>query len=340
MLYEEDARGITMKFWLKIRYLIEYTSLLIPYHLIRILPYPTIRAFGIVGGDIMNLIPSIRKVVRSNIQVALPELSNQEVARIGRASLRNLVLNLAEFVWLDGKPDRIRRCYFLPPDITEQLEGHIKRGERIIFVNPHLGSWEASGVMAPFYAGVSMAAIARPIRNKYINRLFNHDNREKITGLKIIFSKGAIRASIATLKAGHSIGTLIDQNTKASKGGTFVNFFNLPVSSSPAPAKLKRYCDAHDIPAVIIYGTSVRHEDGKIHAHSAYLAKPFQEYQSDEEVLQELMKLSEKFIRQYPEQYLWFYRRFQYIPPWASDDLKSKYPFYAHVVNKHFGHVE
>ncbi|WP_288616227.1 hypothetical protein [Victivallis vadensis] len=325
-----------MKVWRDIRYRIEYAGILIPYRLIRILPYSVVRGLGLLIGNVMNLVPMIRKVVRANIHAAMPELPAGKVAEIGRESLRNLAFNMLEFIWLDGKPERIRRCYVLPPDVTERLKGHVERNERIIFVNPHLGSWEASGVMAPFYAGVKMVAIARPIRNYYINRLFNQGNREKVPGLEIIFSEGAVRAAIKALKSGRGVGTLIDQNTKGRYGGTFVNFFNIPVASSTAPANLKSYCDAHDIPAVIIYGTSVRHADGKVYAHSAYLPKPFHEYKDEVEVLQALMDMSEEFIRKYPDQYLWFYRRFQYIPQGATDEVKAKYPFYAKMASNHF----
>ena len=87
---------------------------------------------------------------------------------------------------------------------------------------------------------------------------------------------------------------------------------------------------------MIIYGTSVRHADGKVYAHSAYLPKPFHEYKDEVEVLQALMDMSEEFIRKYPDQYLWFYRRFQYIPQGATDELTAKYPFYAKMASNHF----
>ena len=190
--------------------------------------------------------------------------------------------------------------------------------------------------MAPFYAGVDMVAIAKPVRNPYLNRLLNRGNREQVTGLEIIFSRGAIRAALKALREGRGVGTLIDQNTRVRDGGEFVNFFGLPVPSSTAPANLKSYCDAHGIPAVIIYGTSVRHPDGRIVAHSRRLSKPFQEYANAAEVLQELMQISEEYIRRYPEQYLWWYHRFQYIPPDCPPELRARYPFYAGVAKPGF----
>ncbi len=320
----------------KFRDILVYLAVWVPYQIIRLMPYPAVKATSWIGGRIMYCIPSIRKLVQENVQAAFPEYSRKEAARIGLLSLHHLALNLAEFVWLNGRSERIERCYFLPPDITEQLKGHVARGERIIFVNPHLGSWEASGVMAPYYAGVDMVAIAKPVRNPYLNRMFNSGNREKVKGLEIIFSNGAIRAATKALRDGRGVGTLIDQNTRVRDGGSFVNFFGLPVPSSTAPAHLMKYCIARDIPAVIIYGTSVRHEDGRVHAHSAYLPKPFSEYRDETEVLQELMNISEEYVRRYPEQYLWFYRRFQNIEPTCPEELKKRYPRYAKVVSPRF----
>ena len=99
---------------------------------------------------------------------------------------------------------------------------------------------------------------------------------------------------------------------------------------------LKKFCDAEGIPAVIIYGTSVRHADGRVTAHSAKLSKPFCEYADEREVIQELMDISERYIRAYPEQYLWFYRRFQNIPPDCPPEIRARYPGYAKVTNSHF----
>lgn len=320
----------------KIRYYFEYLCILVPYHLIRILPYGGVKFLAGIMAGVMHLVPQFRKLVRTNIRAALPELPEDEVRRIARESFHHLAFNMLEFIWLDGNPARIEKCYYLPPDITEELKGHVARGERIIFVNPHLGSWEASGVMAPYYAGVDMVAIAKPIRNPLINRMFNARGREKIKGLEIIFAKGAVREAIRALRGGRGVGTLIDQNTKARVGGVFVDFFGLPVASSAAPATLKRFCDSEKIPAVIIYGTSVRHADGRIHAHSRYLPKPFAEYVDDTAVLQELMNISAEFIRQYPGQYLWMYRRFQNIPPDCPPEVKARYPWYATVCNEQF----
>ena len=140
--------------------------------------------------------------------------------------------NLLEFFWIGGNHRRIERCYLLPEDIVQRLKAHAAAGERIIFVNPHLGSWEASGTMAPYYAGIKMAAIAKPTKNPYLYKLINAGGRERTNGLEVIFSRGAIRASISALRSGKGLGTLIDQNTRVRDGGVFADFTNAVTSAA------------------------------------------------------------------------------------------------------------
>ena len=48
------------------------------------------------------------------------------------------------------------------------------------------------------------------------------------------------------------------------------------------------------------------------------------------------MKITEKIIRQYPDQYLWFYKRWLYIPENATDEQKKLFPFYSVNVTPRF----
>ena len=304
--------------------------------LVRILPYGALKFLARLAALIVRSIPPVARLVRANIRTAMPELPEREVRRIARESFFHLFYNLLEFVWLNGKPERIERCYYPPPEIRAKVKGYVAEGRRIIFVNPHLGSWEASGLMVPFYGDAEMAAVAKPVSNPYLNKLLNSGSREKVKGLKIIFSRGAARTALKLLREGWSIGLLIDQNTRVRDGGEFVDFFGLPVASSLSPAVLKRCCDAHDIPTVLLYGTSIRHADGRIHATVEELPRPFDSYADDRAVVQELMNMSERHIRRNPEQYLWLYRRFQHIPPDAPEELRKRYPYYARVPGKNF----
>lgn len=318
----------------KIRFLIEYYCVLIPYSLLRISPHWLLIAVARTIGNGMFAVPWIGRLVTANVHTVFPELPLRKAARIGRRSLQNLAINLSEFFWLAGKPARIERYMEVEDATARRMQMHGERNELAILVNPHLGSWEASAVVATHLCKVKMVAIAKITRNPYLNELLNRKSRE-IEGLKIIFSKGAMRETIKALQQGYAIGTLIDQNTRVRDGGIFVNFFDLPVPCSKAPATLWRYCKTNNIPAVLLYATTLR-VNGKLIGHCEPVSKALEDYSSDEEIIQELIHTSEKYIRQYPEQYLWFYKRFQYIPENISPELRARYPYYAATADRKF----
>ena len=53
------------------------------------------------------------------------------------------------------------------------------------------------------------------------------------------------------------------------------------------------------------------------------------EYGSDEDLIQDIMKITEKIVRRYPDQYLWLYKRGLYIPENATEEQRKRYPFYS-----------
>lgn len=324
------------QFFKQIRWCAEFIIIYIPYCFVRVMPWPVMRGMAWLVGWGIHLLPPARRLVRANIRAAIPELPEKEVRRIARACFDFLLWNLTEYIWMNGNRKRIDRCCVPEEGSVEGLEFYRRTGTRIIYVTPHFGSWEASGLMSPFYGGVKIAAIARPVRNPYLDRLLNSGNREHTPGLKIIFAKGAIRAAIKALKAGWGIGTLIDQNTRVRDGGIFVNFFGLPVPTSTAPAVLHEYCSQKGIPSEILFGFAYRNAAGKIVGGYRHLSKPYDRYANQAEVIQELMDFSETFIRKNPEQYLWMYHRFQYIPEDTPPEVRSRFPDYAVVPKPSF----
>lgn len=313
----------------KLRHITEYFIVLCFYLPLRFMPWHLMRFTAWWIGAIMNMLPGCRNLVRANIHAAMPELPPGEVNRIARSSFDHMAWNLLEYFWCIGNEKRIHRCCYVEDETLKFCHEKVRENKQVIFVNPHLGSWEISGLMTPFYTKLQLAAIAKPLKNPYLNNLLNAGNRESTRGVKVIFSKGAMRASLKALREGWSIGTLIDQNTRLRDGGVFVDFFGLPVPSSTAPAVMQSYCNQKNIPCQILFACSLRNKEKKLVGRAWTLDKPFEEYAAPAEILQELMKKSEKLIRENPEQYLWMYRRFQYIPEDATPEQLSRYPWYA-----------
>lgn len=273
-------------------------------------------------------IPNIGGIARMNVRVAFPEKTERERRRIVRKSFENLFVSLCEFFWCKGKSSAVEALTEIPDQARQDAIAGQSGSNGSLFLTPHLGNWEFAGITLGATMGFPMATVVRSPRNPYLDKLIS-DGR-MVDNVEIIHSKGAVRAIARALKDGKTIGILIDQNTRLRDGGAFVRFFGLPVPVSMTPAHFARRDNRFiAVGAVVRMGKRFR---SILHT----LPKPPAEYASDEELTQELMNLSMELIRQYPEQYLWLYRRFQNIPPDAPEELKKKYPPYASVPGAKF----
>ena len=321
----------------KIRDFILYIAAITAYYIVRSLPsWAVPRLARLLARMVWLFAPGAKKLVCANIECAFPEWDKNKVKKVGFESIYNMLWNMIEFFWTDGRSKRIESCYVMPEVLKNKLDSCSSKDIRMIYACSHHGGWEGAGVMAIYYGKVRMAAIAKPVKNYYLNKFFNDKIRGIAAGFEVIFSKGALRSCISALRDGKSLAILVDQNTRVRDGGVFVNFFGLPVPGSAAPLVLQKYCDARDIPCTVMYGTCLRKEDGKLYSMHEELPKSPSEYQTEAEMLQDLLNIAEKYIRQYPEQYLWLYHRFQYIPPEAPEEIKKRFPYYAKVANAHF----
>jgi lauroyl/myristoyl acyltransferase len=78
-------------------------------------------------------------------------------------------------------------------------------------------------------------------------------------------------------------------------------------------------------------GARVDHDDLQALRRET-LPKPVADYTDDLELTRDLLALHERLIRRFPEQYLWMYERWRYIPAATPPDERARYPFYAKVV--------
>lgn len=314
-----------------LRYLV-YLAALIFMKIMEILPRRTFNALAWLFSWPAMLIPMLGGIVRTNIHCAFPEKSRKEVFDLSRRCVACQILTICEFFWFHNKPEKIREMVDIQPNLAQVAKDAarcLEEGRPVIFITPHHGNWEFSGMVLGIVFGFKMATVVRTPRNPYLGKLIT--GGRSVKNVQIIESRGGMMKLVHAMENGSAAGMLVDQNIKARNGGAFVDMFGLrcPVTRFPGTMVLKKN-------AYIGVGSCIRMPDGHFKATMDPLPKPSSEYTSEEEVIQDIMKMTENLIRMAPEQYLWLYKRFQYIPPDASDELKAKYPPYAKVVKPSF----
>ncbi len=101
-------------------------------------------------------------------------------------------------------------------------------------------------------------------------------------------------------------------------------------SCSPAPpvGQPAAWWSARRANAPRCVGACVEEASGRYRGIPTPLPRPPAEYADDAELSQEISNMTEALVRRYPEQYVWLYQRWRYIPPdW--DPAHGEFPYYA-----------
>lgn len=284
------------------------------------LPLRLIRGLGAVGGAVLFRLPENRRIVLANLAIAFPDWDDARRREIGRRSVQSLVRGFLESVWVLRRPGRLGELALVPPEVRSQLEALKAAAPGLIMISPHLGNWEL-GNYATNASGFRTEAVASAQHNPWLNAWVRQGRTA--AGGGIIYEKGAAKEMLKALRSGRTVAMLVDQNTKPQHGGQFADFFGLPVTSSRAPATFARHTGAD-----ICLAACVREADGR------YILRVWSLHQApaacadEAAICREINRRTEDIIREYPDQYLWLYRRFKFIPAdWRGD--RQRYPYYA-----------
>jgi len=273
-------------------------------------------------GWLFSQLPATRKVIAANIRTAFPDWSSDQVAAVCTQCCRHSVRTFLEFLWFSRRPERLRKHIRLEGQTVHELVENGRQGIPMMLMAPHLGNWEVCAQALSAH-GVQINAVSASYRHPPLGRRINA-LRTKM-GVHVIPREGAVRKMIKALKNGQSVGILIDQNTKPAKGGVFVDFFGLPVPTTRAPATISRKLDLK------VYCCACVRENGGLTIRARQLEQSCAEYEDDVSLTQDMLRLNETFIGERPEQYMWYYKRWQFIPRTASEAVRRRFPWYARL---------
>lgn len=261
----------------------------------------------------------LHKVGMANLDIAFGTTkSKAEKRRILRASCQTFSLVMLDMFWFARDSERRIKTWV---SIEDRLDEVLREGAKI-FVTAHMGNWEVHG-QAMAAHGYPLTSVAAPLANRRLDDLFLR-LRDR-TGQRILSKHGAVRGLLKTLKSGGKVALVMDQNTKPSEGGVFVDFFGLPAPISSTVASL-----AIRTGAEVLVGVCLPDDKGRYHA-APLIQIPTRTDESSAPVSEDqltiaIAKCLEGLIRSCPEQWVWMYKRWKYVAPRRR---REEYPFYA-----------
>ena len=290
-----------------------YILIMLVVKFFRILPRKTALTIGSILGRIAPyFVPGERRLAEKHLTMALGnEKSNKEIRRLSKDIFRFLALNFVDMVRLNTMTaDEIEKICVVH-NIEYMQEAH-NNGKGIIALSGHMGCWELMGSWLTTI-GIKPYAIARKLYDPRLEKLLI-DNRER-GGMTVISRGGNTREILRAFKKGHLVGMLVDQDTAIK--GIFVDFFGRPAHTASAPAFLSLRYGVPIVPLFIYRDDNHNHH---ICVGESLRIEPTGDMEHDIELLTvAAAKVTEDFIREHPEQWVWFHRRWKTPPPQTTE---------------------
>jgi KDO2-lipid IV(A) lauroyltransferase len=275
-----------------------------------LLPLRSAMKMGEILGRLAQKLPAKHnRVARRNLEIALPGLPESEQQKIMRGCFENLGRQLglvAHFKNL-GHEDVLN---MLDVEGKEHFDRAHATGRGVLFFTGHFGSWEIFNLVPPSF-GYGMNILVRRIDNRLIENYI--EDLRTTFGSRTLDKKTSARQMFRLLYAGELLGIVADMNVQ-EREGVFVDFFGIPASTTSGLARLALRTDAIVLPAFAIWQPEKQ-------KYLLKLEPPVEFEKTDDverdvhELTQKVTKVIEKYVRLYPEQWMWIHKRWNTRPP-------------------------
>ncbi len=291
--------------------------------LLRLLEAVPLAWLAVFCEGVMSLVWAIdrkhRRIARINLRIAFPEMGEEEVRRIIRRCYQRMGTSAAEFIHIPKMDDRYIREHFRVEGAEHVRESLDRRGLPAMAMTGHFGNWELlshvfGSVIAP------AAFIVRPLKSPILDRIVTE--RREWVGNTVIRKEDSAKEVMKVLRRNTLVGILIDQNVDRHKG-ILVDFFTRKAYTTFGIARLAMAMRAAVHPAFIF-----RDPSRKFH-HVVRFGPPVAiDYDAprEEEVPRVTRRCNEeleKAIREAPDQWMWFHRRWKTRPEGEPDLYKE-----------------
>ena len=286
----------------------------IGFHLLRgavlCLPFGVARWLGAALGQVgyWVLAPYRRLTLRHLGDALGGETTPRQRRRIARRLFRHLGMNFVEWLWL-AKLDtqRFQRYVQASPEAVARVREVLKAGRGVVMLSAHLGNWE---YLSAYFGllGFSGGVVARRLRYPEYEQFLLETRQSK--RVKTFNREASFQDLVRRLRTNECIGILPDQDVDSVEG-VFVDFFGWPTYTPVGPVALALVSGAAILPSYIV------REGGK---HRIIIDEPLTLVATGDrqrdlvENTQRWSRVTESYIRRYPDQWVWMHRRWKTTP--------------------------
>tara|TARA_B110000240_G_scaffold197228_1_gene251781 strand:+ start:3496 stop:4356 length:861 start_codon:yes stop_codon:yes gene_type:complete len=283
-----------------IKYFIQFFIILIFFMIFKILGLKTASNFS---SQILKKIGPLfrsKKLIEQNILKAFPNINEGDLKKICNNMWGNYGRILSEYVFLKNfrKSDSKSNLEIVGQNFLEKIKNE---GKPVIFISGHFNNFELMAMHIE-KSGVKLAAIYRPLNNKFLNFIMEKTRKENICKNQIKKGIAGTRQLLSFFKKNHSIALMVDQRVSQ---GIKSNFFEHKAYTTTIPAQFAKKFNCEIVP---IYIERINKINFKLTINKPIL---YPNNKSIEDITLNLNQIIEKMILKNPDQWIWSHNRWK-----------------------------
>lgn len=294
------------------KHIVEYVFMRMFVWLFVVLPYPLALGLGCGVAWIAHRIFRFRlRQGHSRLREVFGErFSKREIKRIAWLSWRNFVFSCVEMVRAPGVTPEWMHAHVIEDGSMDLILEQKAKGKGGVIVAFHMGSWELLKDVCLMY-GISMFTVSanqkNPLTNAFILRL------RAESGFEVLLrDRSVLKGMISRLRDGKFLAMLPDLRQRTE--GVVVKFLGKTANVPGGMGLLARQTGVPIYPALIWREGWMRHG---YKVMDVIWPDPSLDKQADTlRMTQRVFDLFEAYIREHPEQWFWYNKR------WILDPLE------------------
>tara|TARA_B100001057_G_scaffold327173_1_gene327449 strand:+ start:5719 stop:6582 length:864 start_codon:yes stop_codon:yes gene_type:complete len=284
-----------------LKYLIQFLIIIFLFIIFKILG---LKISSILSGYILKIFgPLFRsnEISKKNLLKAMPDLDEYSQSRILDKMWFNYGRILSEYIFIKNFRNSSKYSDKIKVKNQNILDKIKRENESVIFISGHFNNFELMAMHIE-KSGINLAAIYRPLNNKFLNPIMENIRKKYICKKQIKKGMSGTKELLKQFKNKISIALMIDQRVSQ---GIKVDLFNEKAFTTTIPAQFVKKFNLKVVP---IYIERLEKNNFEI-----TINEPIKFNQGDtiEEITIFLNKKLEKMILKNPDQWIWTHNRWK-----------------------------
>ncbi len=283
-----------------IKYFFEFIFIIIFFIIFKIIGYKNATNLGEKIGRLVGPLFRSNHKIQLNLKNSNIGNTDKDRKKITKKMWGNYGRIFAEYMYIKKfrKNNLSKNVEIIGEKILEEIKN---KNKPVIFISGHFNNFE---LMAMYLekSGIELAAIYRPLNNKFLNPIMENIRKKYICQKQIKKGISGTKEILKFFKQGTSIALMIDQRVSE---GIESNFFNRKALTTTIPAQFVKKYNCKIVPVHI--------ERKEKYNFRLEILDPveFSKNEKIEKITDKLNNILEKLIIKNPDQWIWTHNRWK-----------------------------